>query len=239
MAALKKIADRRKALIDEIDIKELWETFNTEREWIDLATMTALCFPNNATSDHESAIVRAFFVNRLYFKFDHHRFFPNSVERVEQIKAQNRKAEHRRHKIEISSRWLQDALKNEKPSLPQPPAGLVPMLQAYYIDSKTTASNGLCQAILKKAGLEDPERIFFVLTKLGVWDQNENIDLLRYDIPTTFSETIRSNAASLIDRARDPRTDAQRRDLTALPAITIDGQSTLDFDDALSLENAG
>jgi len=239
VAALKKIADQRKALIDEIDIEELWETFNAEREWIDLATMTGLCFPNNATSDHESAVVRAFFVNRLYFKFDHHRFFPNTPERVAQIKAQNRETERRRRMIEISSRWLQDAFKNELPTLPQPPPDLVPMLQAYYIDSKATASNGLCQEILKKAGLEDPERIFLVLTKLGVWDQNENIDLLRYEIPTTFSEKIRSNAARLVDSALDPLADVQRRDLTALPAITIDGQSTLDFDDALSLEKQG
>jgi len=236
VGALKKIAARRKALIDEIDIKELWETFNTEREWIDLATMTGLCFPNNATSDHESAVVRAFFVNRLYFKFDHHRFFPNSEERVEQITAQNRAAERRQRMIEISSRWLQEALNNETPTLPQPPQNLVPMLQAHYIDNKTTASNGLCRAILKKAGLEDPERIFLILTKLGVWDPNENIDLLRYDLPTTFSEQIQSSAVRLVDNAPDPRTDAQRRDLTALQTITIDGQSTLDYDDALSLE---
>ncbi len=239
VAALKKIGERRKALIDEIDIRELWETFNTEREWIDLATMTALCFPNNVTSDHESAVVRAFFVNRLYFKFDHYRFFPNSKKRVEQINAQNRAAERRRRMIEISSRWLQDALNNETHTLPPPPQDLVPMLQAHYIDNKAITSNGLCQAILKKAGLEDPERIFFVLTKLGVWDQNENIDLLRYDIPTTFSESIRSSAVNLVDNAPDPRADAQRRDLTALQTITIDGQSTLDYDDAISLENKG
>jgi exoribonuclease-2 len=237
--ALKKIAERRKALIEDIDIRELWETFNTENEWIDLATMTGLCFPNNASSDHESAVVRAFFGNRLYFKFDYNRFYPNSEKRVARLLAQIEAAERRRKMIDVSSRWLQDVLKGDNPGTRQPPPELIPMLQDHYIGNKVSASNGLCQAILKKAGLEDPERIFSILTKLGVWDYHENVDLLRYEIPTTFSGEAHASAAHLVDHAPDPATDAHRHDLTALSAITIDGQSTLDFDDALSIEDRG
>ena len=68
--SLKKISSRRKALIDHVDVKELWEVLNSEQEWIDLETMTEFCFPENPTDDHESAVVRAFFENRLYFKFN-------------------------------------------------------------------------------------------------------------------------------------------------------------------------
>ena len=66
---LKEIAGRRNALISHINVKELWEVLNTEQEWIDLDTMTGFCFPENPSYDHESAVVRAFFTNRLYFKF--------------------------------------------------------------------------------------------------------------------------------------------------------------------------
>ena len=237
--SLKKIAARRKALIEDIDIQELWETFNTENEWIELETMTGLCFPNNASSDHESAVVRAFFGNRLYFKFDFNRFYPNSEKRVAQLLAQIEEAERRRKMIDVSSRWLQSVLKEANPSLSQPPPDLIPMLQDHYIGNQVSASNGLCQAILKKAGLEDPERIFYILTKLGIWDPHENVDLLRYEIPTTFSEETHASAVQLVANAPDPSADAHRNDLTALPALTIDGQSTLDFDDALSIEDRG
>ena len=74
--ALKEIASRRKLLTQQINIQEIWEILNTEQEWIDLPTMTEFCFSNAITCDHESAVVRAFFQNRLYFKFDQNRFFP-------------------------------------------------------------------------------------------------------------------------------------------------------------------
>ena len=38
--ALKGVADKRKALLSQVDIKDLWEVLNTEQVWIDLATMT-------------------------------------------------------------------------------------------------------------------------------------------------------------------------------------------------------
>ena len=62
---LKEIASRRNALISHINIKELWEVLNTEQEWIDLDTMTRLCFPESPSCDHESAVVRALFSDRL------------------------------------------------------------------------------------------------------------------------------------------------------------------------------
>ena len=43
---LNQIANQRKALSADVDVKELWEVLNTEQEWIDLETMTAFCFPN-------------------------------------------------------------------------------------------------------------------------------------------------------------------------------------------------
>jgi exoribonuclease-2 len=82
---LKQLAARRDALTQEIDIRELWEVLNSEQEWIDLGTMTAFCFPETTTSDHESAVIRAFFGNRRYFKFNSEGFFPHSERHVEQL----------------------------------------------------------------------------------------------------------------------------------------------------------
>jgi len=45
--SLKEIAGLRKELINHVDIKGLWEVLNPEQEWIDLATMTEFCFPDN------------------------------------------------------------------------------------------------------------------------------------------------------------------------------------------------
>lgn len=88
---LKATVARRESLKQEIDLKELWELLNEEGEWIDLKTMAEYCFEEAVTSDHKSAIIRAFFENRTWFKFDHDRFLPYTPEQVEQMLAKKGK----------------------------------------------------------------------------------------------------------------------------------------------------
>ena len=49
VVTLKELANKRKALIGHVDIKDLWEILNTEQEWIDLTTMAAFCFSEDTT----------------------------------------------------------------------------------------------------------------------------------------------------------------------------------------------
>jgi exoribonuclease-2 len=93
VASLKEIANRRTALISSIDVKELWEILNTEQEWIDLPTMTGFCFSGEPTYDHESAVVRAFFNDRHYFRFKGDQFFPLTAEQVSELEARQKRAE--------------------------------------------------------------------------------------------------------------------------------------------------
>ena len=112
VGALKEIANRRMELIRHVDIKELWEVLNTEQVWIDLATMTEFCFPNSPTEDHESAVVRAFFENRFYFKFNPDRFFPNSEEQVDRLVTQEKETARKNRTIQESADWLKSILNN-------------------------------------------------------------------------------------------------------------------------------
>ena len=88
--ALKGVVSKRKELLNQVDIKDLWEVLNAEQVWIDLATMTEFCFPDSPCGDHESAVLRAFFDDRLYFKFNLNQFFPHSEEQVERLLSQRR-----------------------------------------------------------------------------------------------------------------------------------------------------
>ncbi|MDH3358955.1 MAG: RNB domain-containing ribonuclease, partial [Desulfobacteraceae bacterium] len=69
--------------------------------------------------------------------------------------------------------------------------------------------------------------------------ENENIDLYRYNIATVFPDEVNQYTTRLIASAQDSLDTRHRKDLTMLPLMTIDGQSTLDFDDAISLEDCG
>jgi exoribonuclease-2 len=241
--ALKRVATRRENLSSQVDIAELWEVLNSEQEWIDLATMTELWFPDHSSPDHESAVVRAFFKDRLYFKFSPDQFFPHSQEQVDRLKAQQEEAERKDRLIAEGAAWLKSLLNGEPAaigSLSDRDRQLINIFKSLYLYGKESQYYAVGQKIMEGAGLRAPEALFPVLVKLGVWEENENIDLITYGIPTEFPPEVVDEAETLMQTAMQTAVEVSpasaRRDLTQLSLMTIDGQSTLDYDDALSLE---
>lgn len=240
--SLKAVANRRKALISRVDIKDLWEVLNTEQVWIDLATMTAFCFPDSPCGDHESAVLRAFFDDRLYFKFNLDQFFPNSAEQVERRIAEQNEEARRSRIVEKGGQWLKRLLTSSTPPVevnPSETREFIDLLKSYYLFEKESKDWALAKAMTAKAGLNGPAGLFAILVKLHVFDEDENIDLLRLEIPEDFSKEILDRAQGLVDAYQGIAPNQARTDLTSLPLMTIDGQSTLDFDDALSIERVG
>jgi exoribonuclease-2 len=235
---LKKISKRRKALIKEIDIKELWEVLNTEQEWIDLATMTEFCFPEDPNGDHEAAVMRAFFENRLYFKFNTDKFFPNSTDKVNQLIAQEAEITRKNNIIIKGAIALKTILAGKNSQKKEELEDIIDILCSYYLFEKESNYYELGKAIVEKAGVDSNDVIFKMMVHLGIWEENQNFDLLRFDVPTNFSSLVNTTAENCISRISD-KLFLNRKDLTDLSSITIDGQSTLDFDDALSIEDHG
>ena len=85
---LKQTDGTRVGLKGRINVKELWELIRNEKESFDHKYLAQLVFGENVTGDHLSALVRALFEDRLYFKLKDSRFLPNSEEKVYQIKRQ-------------------------------------------------------------------------------------------------------------------------------------------------------
>jgi exoribonuclease-2 len=240
VAALKQLAKKRQALIKNIDIKDLWEVLNTEQNWIDLATMTEFCFPGGPSGDHESAVIRALFNDRLYFKFNPDGFLPNSEKQVQQLTAQRQHAEYKNRLVETGGSWLKSMLSSagsvDFQSLTDDIRLYIEILRSYYLFDKESKDYALAKAMIARAGIESADALFKIFVKLGIFDEDENIDLLRCDLPVAFSEQIVSDAEHIIRSGPTASADAFRRDLTHLELITIDGQGTLDFDDAVSIE---
>ena len=236
--ALKETATRRKALINDINIEELWDVLNSEQEWIDLPTMTEFCFPDNPGRDHEAAVIRAFFHDRKYFKFKPDGFFPNSEAQVEKLKIQTEENERKNRIIEKGGAWLKSIINSENPVHSDEHLETIEIIKSHYLYDKESPHYESSRQILAKAGITDTDIVLKLLVKLEVWDEDENLNLLILDIPQEFSREATEQATELIQSHSHPDISIkeERKDFTRLHIITIDGQTTLDFDDALSIQ---
>ena len=238
LGKLREIATRRAQLTAELNLEEIWDVLNTEDEWIDLPTMTALCFNNGAACDHESAIMRAVFSNRRYFKFDHNRFRPYTPAHVKQLLEQEKAARERQQFIETSVAWLRRLIQGETPSqLTEAQQRLAEILKTYYLHAKKSEHASLAKEILKGAGIDPQHQLFDLLVQMRAFGADENVELLRHEIAVDFPSAIVDQAQHLSTPGGPKADQAARKDFTSRPLMTIDGQATLDFDDAVSIED--
>jgi len=237
--ALKSHASKRKALSTVIDIQEIWEALHSYDEWIDLESMTGFCFTGQPTSDHEAAVIRAFFENRTYFKFNFDAFFPHSESVVEGNITRLKTEAHRQRLIDAGGDWLKAVVGNVRPPDSEYLDDVTEILKQYYLFGKDSPEAPVARAILARAGVGDPDAILSAMIKSGRWDRNENIDIYRYGIPTAFSAPVMEKVAEIHALSPQITNGPGRVDLTGLPLITIDGQGTMDYDDALSVEADG
>ncbi len=233
VAALKEIAARRRDLSSHIDILTLWEVLNSEQERVNLPTMTDFCFPDEPDSDHQSAVMRAFFQDRLYFKFSPEGFLPRTKDEVKKIIEKRETDAVKERRIDSGAHWMRNILANKKTPAPTDADAIVEILSSYYLHEKESPYCDQAKAILKKTE-GSPGTIFAFLVRIGHWDLDENIDLLRYGILSDTPPEIETHAETLFRTATINIKD--RCDLRHIQQITIDGPSTLDFDDALSIE---
>ena len=113
------------------------------------------------------------------------------------------------------------------------------ILADYYLFGKDATEYELARKLVKKAELTGPHDIFHLLVKEGVWDKNENIQLLKEEIPTFFSEAAVAEVKDIELPAGADLIAAGRKDFRDLPVFTIDGPATRDYDDGLHLEKQG
>ena len=75
-----------------------------------------------------------------------------------------------------------------------------------------------------------------LLRETGIWTNQTNVALLKYEIPTVFSDQVEKDALRIYDL---PPVTQNRTNMTHLNVFSIDDDDTLDIDDALSIERLG
>jgi len=235
---LQVTSDTRAKLMNEIDLEEIWDLLTDEGiDSFDPAFIAELVFGQEATDDFVSAFLRAVFTNKTYFKYKEGKIRVHSRAQVESLLKQAEKEEEKRKLIlqgveilksigskdvTVSSDDLRDCLK---------------IIHDYYLFGSESKYREIAKQMLFEAGYTRPHDAHAILVKAGVWDVHENIHLLRSNIPVNFSISAIQQAETILQSSTTSLfEDPYRKDFTSLSPITIDGATTLDFDDALTVE---
>jgi exoribonuclease-2 len=237
---LHEAAESRRALMDSINLDELWElTVDDSATVFEPEFLTELCFGGEVDDNQVAAFIRRVFSDRLYFKFREGKIHVHAHEQVEQLRLQQENEQGKQTLLTNGAVAIKALLADESISDELRPVLdlCLPPFQDYYLFAGDAPQATIARELLKAAGLNDPHAPFHILVKAGVWDRNENIPLLRQRLPTTFSLAARQQAELILQRGTaELFDDPGRADLTGLAPITIDGPTTLDYDDALSIE---
>ncbi|MFP3869711.1 MAG: ribonuclease catalytic domain-containing protein [Syntrophobacteria bacterium] len=236
VAALQEAATRRQDLASRVSVAELWDLVHGEDEGFDCQQLAEMCFSENITPDHTSAILRALLADTLYFKYKAGLFYANSPEKLEQIRLQHQRQAEKERQLAECSAWLAAVWRNEPAKEPENREHYVEMLKEFCTLGTEASSYQQVKNILSLAEVPVPQGAFQLLVKLGVWKEDENLYLHRFGIQESFPPEV-LGAAEEIAAAVSGRVEEApaREDITGVGLLTIDGPMTRDYDDALSV----
>lgn len=233
LSELRQRETRRDNLKEQVQVKELWELVRDEKESFNHEDLAQLGFGVRITDDHISALVRALFEDRLHFKMKEGRFLPNSEEQIEEMTTKREEDARREANLSEGSAWLKDVFRQKKVQPPPCKDDIVKLLVELALCGSEGPNFKYGKELLARAGVTDIQKARNILVSLGVWEEDENLDLLQLEIRASFEEKELRESVRLAER---PIGVGDREDMRNLDTFTIDGSSTRDFDDALSIE---
>ena len=236
---LKEADQEREILQGRIALEEIWELASEEEGGSFTPEFLAgLAFGEEAGDDQVAAFLRCIFADRLYFKYKEGRILAHSPEVVEQLRLRLEKERQQAALLTSGAFSLRRLWEGESPQEWQERELCLDLLRDYYLFGSEAAESATARELLKKAGLLGPHDVYHLLVKAGVWREHENVALLRYGIPVDFSGELLA-LAGVSEPEPGEFLGAGRRDLRDLPLLTIDGETTRDYDDALHIEARG
>ena len=238
VAILQEAAARRQNLMGRISVEELWDLVHGEEEGFSCHDLAEICFSEEVSSDHTSAVFRALLTDSIHFKLKGGLFYANSPEKLEQILIQHERQAQKERELAEGSYWLGAVWKSEPVAEPENGERYLRMLRDFCLFGTEASDYQQIKKILAMAQVPVPQGIFPLLVKLGVWNEDENLYLHRFGIQEDFPVEVLDCANKI---AEDLGTDGgewtsdTRENLSSLPIFTIDGLMTRDYDDAISI----
>lgn len=235
IALLKEKNEKRETLKETFDLKEIWEILVEEIEAISAKEAVELLLGKAPSEDEVAGFLRKALEERTYFRLKEPNFLQIvSKEEVEKIFNQRKKELEKLKKINEGEEFLKALTSKNIENFPEEVKNFwLSALKEFVFWEDKTPSGKLAYEVLKRLNITPWYKIFRLLVEVGVFKEDENLELLRLNYPAHFSEK-ELKEAEIIVNAEIP--EEKRMDYTHLYTFTVDAEETQDFDDALSFE---
>jgi len=234
--SLKELRARREGIGAEIQMRDLWEVCSAEQRNFTLKELCSLYFGNSFSPDERSGMFRRLNSEKIFFKRVKDDYVPNPEEYVNGLFLQRQKEEERKRIHEIVGRDFKSLMERGSVELQPESEAFLPFLEDVCIRKKESPRYREVTEILGEAGIKSANAPFEILVKLGIWSEDENLMLREYDIRRDYPPECLEYAKQFNDMDIREITGGGYEDLTDLHAMTIDDETTKDFDDAISFE---
>ena len=224
------------AVLDPSSLKVAWELLVEAQEPISPQDLAMLLY-----SQQSPPLCYAAYCllsdDKLYFKQKGDRFEPRTEKQVTELQHQIQRQEERQQQEESFYQSLEAAIAGESVEWSASDRLYLIAVEKFALfGDESNQRSQACELLGRVKFDKTPQGAFELMVALGLWDQHENLALLRKNVSLEFS----SDALKALEHCLDmPPPDADRdhrRDLTHLKVYTIDDESTEEIDDGLSLE---
>ncbi len=236
---LRQINEKRNSLASQIDIQELWELTNEEKEVWSPKELAELAFSEPITPDHEAALIRAVIDDHTYFKFREGSIHVMSQLVVEKLLEQRRREAERLQRLVAGGRWLETLWTGEENAIEvsdEEKEYWIKAIKDVCLKGDESQFYQEVNILFRQAGIAGKFSPFDTLVKAGVWKEDENLEILRHEIETSFPKEVIEQARELAQEDSNNIFEPGREDLTDLEVFTIDSSESRDLDDAISFE---
>jgi exoribonuclease-2 len=250
-ALLKEYEAQATEISEKLNLAPLWELLSPEGGEYEIEEISSLLL-DSRDGISRSAVLRALVNDAFYFSRKDRKFSPKSAEVVEEAfkreRARKRKAEARETFAQALAVHLRGK-PGDAETAREIDTSLINLLKEAaafgpVMPQKSEVLSMLAELRERVPGIPQgaPEQVvFWILRKLGIFKEDENLFLIRAKVPTSFPEAIRKEAVNaarvgltiLGDR---PPPQSGKVDLRELEVFSIDDEETAEVDDALSLE---
>lgn len=230
LAVRRKIEDQALSF----DLEEVWDILKDDPTVFTSEDIGELYWGEPGSPEQRAAMQLHLSRKCLYFCERDNGFTSRTSDQVRSILDKEARQRAVSTDREGFDRWLADETQQELQSLTNRQKRWLSRLREYVIHGDEYAAIDQVRILLKEmpslAGGDPQRSVFEIMVRKGFWDEDENLDLMRYEIPTEFSDEVLEYAAACRS------SEEGREDLTGLPILSIDDASTQDIDDALSAE---